>query len=159
MNMVFESEKIRFVEVSERLVKDYLVMVNDIERVARLIGDRTEPIPEEKELRWVQKKREEKAPIFSMLEKDGSFIGNIEFMGVHDGEGELGIAVTGDKQDMGYGQEAVRAMCDYGKRCLGLKRIFLRVFPDNARAIHVYEKCGFAEYDRTENHVYMELKR
>ena len=40
---------------------------------------------------------------------------------------------------------------------LGLHRIFLKVYPHNARAIHVYEKCGFREYDRTEKDVFMEI--
>lgn len=30
---------------------------------------------------------------------------------------------------------------------------------DNTRAIHVYEKCGFREYNRIEEHVYMEVSR
>ena len=50
METVFESDSIRYVRVTEELVKDYLAMVNDIQRVARFIGDRTEAIPEEKEL-------------------------------------------------------------------------------------------------------------
>ena len=156
MTTVFTSENIRFVRVSEELVPDYLAMVNDWERVGKLIGSRRDPIPEEKERRWVQKKLAAGASLFSMLDKDtGAFIGNIEFMDIHDGAGELGIAVTAAMQDKGYGTEAVRAMVDYGMDTLGLRRVFLKVFPDNARAIRVYEKCGFREYDRTEDDVFM----
>ena len=54
METVFESDSIRYVRVTEELVKDYLAMVNDIQRVARFIGDRTEAIPEEKELSWIR---------------------------------------------------------------------------------------------------------
>ncbi len=160
MTTVFTSENIRFVQVSEELVPDYLAMVNDWERVGKLIGSRRDPIPEEKERRWVQKKLAEEAVLFSMLEKDtGAFIGNIEFMDVADGAGELGIAVTAAMQDRGYGTEAVRAMVEYGMDTLGLNRVFLKVFPDNARAIRVYEKCGFREYDRTDEKVFMEIIR
>ena len=156
MQPIFESENIRFVRVSEELVPDYLAMVNDWERVGKLIGSRRDPISEEKERRWVQKKLAEGAALFSMLEKDtGAFIGNIELMDIADGAGELGIAVTAAMQDKGYGTEAVRAMVDYGMDTLGLRRVFLKVFPDNARAIRVYEKCGFREYDRTEDDVFM----
>ncbi|MBQ1870763.1 MAG: GNAT family N-acetyltransferase, partial [Lachnospiraceae bacterium] len=35
--------------------------------------------------------------------------------------------------------------------------MFLRVFPNNLRAIHVYEKCGFSEYGRTDEDVLMEI--
>ena len=160
MQPIFESENIRFVRVSEELVPDYLAMVNDWERVGKLIGSRRDPISEEKERRWVQKKLAENAALFSMLEKDtGAFIGNIELMDIADGAGELGIAITAAMQDKGYGTEAVRAMVEYGMDQLGLHRVFLKVFPDNARAIRVYQKCGFREYDRTEDDVFMEVTK
>ena len=160
MTTVFTSENIRFVRVSEELVPDYLAMVNDWERVGKLIGSRRDPISEEKERRWVQKKLAEGAALFSMLEKDtGAFIGNIELMDIADGAGELGIAVTAAMQDKGYGTEAVSAMVRYGMDTLGLGRVFLKVFPDNARAIRVYEKCGFREYDRTESDVFMKVTK
>ena len=160
MTTVFTSENIRFVRVSEELVPDYLAMVNDWERVGKLIGSRRDPISEEKERRWVQKKLAENAALFSMLEKDtGAFIGNIELMDIADRAGELGIAVTAAMQDKGYGTEAVSAMVRYGMDTLDLHRVFLKVFPDNARAIRVYEKCGFREYDRTEDDVFMEVTK
>ena len=160
MIQVFETEHILFVRLSERLVPDYLSMVNDMEHVGRFIGPRRDPIPEEKERRWVRQKLAEEAVLFSMLEKEtGAFIGNIELMDVADGSGELGIAITAAMQDKGYGTEAIPAMVRYGKDALGLRRIFLKVFPDNARAIHVYEKCGFREYDRTESDVFMEVTK
>ena len=160
MKQIFESENISFVRVTESLVKDYLTMVNDIDHVARFIGRRLEPISEEKEIKWVREKQAEQAVLFSMLEKKtGAFIGNIELMDVADGVGELGIAITAAMQEKGYGTEAIPAMVRYGMDHLGLTRIFLKVYPDNARAIHVYEKCGFREYDRTEDDVFMEILR
>lgn len=160
MKQLFESERIRYVEVSEELVTDYLRMVNDLEHVGRFIGRRTEPVSEEKERKWVREKLAEKAVLFSMIEKSsGAFIGNIELMNLRDHEAELGIAITAAKQDLGCGTEAIRAVTDYAFAQLGLKRVFLKVYPDNARAIRVYEKCGFREYDRTEEDVFMEIRR
>ncbi len=160
MNQVFESGRISFVEVSELLVNDYLTMLNDWENVTRFIGGAHKTFTEEQEIKWVRKKLETKAPVFSMLEKEtGEFIGNIELMDVNDSAGELGIAITAAKQNSGYGTEAVSAMTEYGIRQLGLKRIFLKTDPGNVRAIRVYQKCGFKEYDRTEDHVYMESDR
>ena len=162
MDTVFTSQRIRFVSVSESLIADYLAMVNDVEHVARFIGlsRRSEPITAEQERRWVQKKLAEDAAVFSMLEKaTGAFIGNIELMGVADGTGELGIAITAAMQDRGFGTEAIPAAVRYGMDALGLSRVWLKAFPFNARAIHVYEKCGFREYDRTEEDVFMEVLR
>ena len=156
MKQIFESERIRFVEVSKELVRDYLVMVNDYERVNRWLGGRRDAYTEAQELEWVEEKLAEKAVVFSMIEKSsGSFIGNIELMDVSDSVGELGIAVTGQMQNQGYGTEAVSALIRYALGTLGLNRVFLRTYPGNARAIHVYEKCGFRPYDRTESDLFM----
>ena len=160
MQTVFESDGIRFVRVSELLVGDYLVMVNDMENVERFLGGAHEPFTEEQESEWVRRTLKENEPVFSMIEKkSGEFIGNIELMDVRDGAGELGIAITAGKQNLGYGTQAVSALIRYGMDRLGLSRIFLRTDPDNARAIRVYEKCGFREYDRTDRHICMEIRR
>ena len=163
MNPFFESKSISFVPLSERLVKDYLILINDFENVQKYIRRRfvpREPFTEEQELNWVRNKLAESACIFSMLEKGtGDFIGNIELMNLTDSEGELGIAVTADKQNKGFGTQAVAAMVAYGFERLGLKRICLKANPENIRALHVYEKCGFCEIDRTADHVFMEITR
>ena len=157
---MFESERIRYVGLSELLIADYLAMVNDVEHVDRFIGDGHEPFTVAQETGWVRQKQKENAVVFSMIEKkSGRFIGNIELMDAAGGEGELGIAITAGMQDAGYGTEAVLAMTEYGMSRLALKRIWLRTKPDNARAIHVYEKCGFREFDRKEERVWMELRR
>ena len=157
MTPIFTSNRIDFVHVSEELVSDYLAMINDRENVGRFIG-RTEPITAEQDRRWVQKKLAENATVFSMLERStGQFIGNIELMDMADGQAELGIGITAQMQEKGYGSEAIPALVCYGMDQLGLSRIYLKAFPFNARAIHVYEKCGFREYDRNDEDVFMEI--
>ena len=159
MKQIVESERIGFVEVSESLAQDYLVMVND-ENDAQWFSRKHEPYTEADEIAWVQRTLAEKKPVFSMIEKaTGNFIGNIELMDVHDSVAELGIHITAAKQVRGFGTEAVAAITTYGFDRLGLKRIFLRTNPLNARAICVYTKCGFREYGRDEKHVYMEIVR
>ena len=160
MDVVFESDNVCFARVSEEFIEDYLAMLNDAEHVARFISASSKPYTAEKEAVWVQKKLTEKAPVFSMVEKaSGAFIGNIELADVEDGVGMLGVAITAAQQDRGFGTEAVAAILRYGFETLGLKRIWLKALPFNARALHVYEKCGFREYDRTEEDVYMEIFR
>lgn len=160
MKQIFESQNIRFVEVSEDLIADYLTMVNDYDHVNRFLGGSRKTYTEEQEKEWVRRKLEEEAVVFSMIEKStGEFIGNIELMDVTETSGELGIAITAAKQDLGLGTEAIRALIRYGTETLGLQRIGLKAFPGNSRAIHVYEKCGFREYDRTDNDVCMEITK
>ena len=160
MKQIFESENISFVELSESLTDDYLTMINDHENVNRFIGGQRVTFTEEQELRWIREKLEEKALIFSMIEKkSGKFIGNVELMDPKSSEGELGIAITAKMQNAGFGTEAVIALTDYAFDRLGMKRVFLRTRSYNGRAIRVYQKCGFKEYDRNDEHVYMELSR
>ena len=158
MKQIFESENISYVEVTEELIPDYLTMVNDIEHVDRFIGGPHEPYTEVQEAEWVQEQLREKKPVFSMIEKkSGRFIGSVELMNITGSAGELGIAITAAMQEKGYGTEAVKAITAYGMNTLGLNRVCLRTNLDNYRAIHVYEKCGFREFKRTDEHVCMEI--
>lgn len=160
LKQVFESKRIHFVEVSECLVNDYLEMVNDESNYTSFTGGTVKKYTVEQEFNWVHEKLEEKALVFSMIEKaSGKFIGNIELMDPTDSEGELGIAITAKMQNVGLGTEAVSALAEYAIHQLGMKRVFLRTNPHNSRAIHVYQKCGFKEYDRTNEHIYMEYNR
>ncbi len=159
MESIFCSKNISFIKVSKDLINEYLEMVNDIERVAQYIGNRRTPYSYEEELDFITGKLEENAVIFSMIENSSNdFIGNIELMDINDEGGELGIAITAKKQDMNYGTEAIKKMIEYGFNNLGLKRIFLKVYPNNERAIHVYEKCGFTKYDENDNDIFMEIR-
>ena len=160
MDKVFESENIIYVRPSFDLVPDYLEMVNDIENVAKFIGDRREPLTEEQEIDYIKDKMDNKATMFSMLEKTtGKFIGNVEFFNRVFEEAEWGIVITASMQNKGYGKEALKRSVQYGFNVLGLSRIYLGVYADNPRAIHVYESCGFKEYDRKDVDVFMEINK
>jgi ribosomal-protein-alanine N-acetyltransferase len=56
----------------------------------------------------------------------------------------FGISI-GDKSEWGkgHGTEATSLIVRHGFETLNLNRIWLYVFEDNPRAIHVYEKVGF----------------
>ena len=158
MEQVFESERISFIKPTMDLVPDYLVMVNDIEHVARFISDRREPYTEEEERAYMQDKLDNNAVMFSMIEKStGRFIGNAEFFGRTGNDAEWGIVITTKMQNKGYGKEALMRSVEYGFNELGLNRIFLSVYADNPRAVHVYEKCGFKEFKRDDVDIFMEM--
>jgi putative acetyltransferase len=58
--------------------------------------------------------------------------------------GTFGMAVHDDFQGQGVGSALMAAMLDLTDNWLGLRRIEMEVWADNARAIHLYEKFGFA---------------
>ena len=75
--IVFESDRINFVKLSQKLVHDYLNMVNDIE-VQKFISHKRKIYELDEELEWIKSKLELNAFIFSMIEKEpNEFIGNI----------------------------------------------------------------------------------
>ena len=155
MNIVFESKRILFVKVSPSFANDYLKMINDKE-VTKYFETRA-PFTLEQEIKWANSKLADDSIVFSMIEKEtNEFIGNIELMDVDEKAKELGIIITLDKQNKGYGKEAIKAISQYGKEVVGLKKVLLRTNPINYRAIHVYLESGFIETNRDVKHVYME---
>jgi L-phenylalanine/L-methionine N-acetyltransferase len=56
----------------------------------------------------------------------------------------LGISVVPEAQRQGVGAALMQAMCDYADRWMGVLRIELTVYTDNAPAIALYRKFGFA---------------
>ena len=62
---------------------------------------------------------------------------------------ELAITI-GEREywGRGYGRDAMRVLIDYGFRIRNLRKIWLRVQANNARAIRSYESVGFIEEGR-----------
>ena len=55
----------------------------------------------------------------------------------------VGMSVHDDFQNRGIGHALMAAMVELADNWLGLRRIELEVYTDNAAAIHLYEKFGF----------------
>lgn len=81
-----------------------------------------------------------------VLKEEERLIGSCELRlaaGPHR-SADLGIALAGaGYQGKGYGSEALGLLLAYGFETLGLHRITLSVYENNARGIRCYEKCGF----------------
>jgi putative acetyltransferase len=57
--------------------------------------------------------------------------------------GGIGMAVHEDFQGQGVGTALLAAALDLADNWLGLRRLELTVYTDNAPAVHLYEKLGF----------------
>lgn len=60
---------------------------------------------------------------------------------------ELGVAVSAEHRDRGLGTAVVEDLCGQAAR-LGVRRLVLRVYSVNERAVQVYRNCGFVECGR-----------
>ena len=156
--IIFESERINFIKLTEKLVQDYLDMVNDIE-VQKFISHNRKTYELDWELEWIKSKLEENAIIFSMVEKEtNEFIGNIEIMEIKNNVGEMGIAITPKKQDKHYGQEAIKRFIEYVLNYLSLDGLELNVYNFNPRGIRCYEKVGFIKDEQGKSDVDIHMK-
>ncbi|MFN8538220.1 MAG: GNAT family protein [Thermomicrobiales bacterium] len=91
------------------------------------------------------------------IEVGGTFIGTCGLFNADDlaQTSELGIGI-GDKAywGQGYGREAVTMLVEYGFLMLNRRKIWLRVWGNNERAIRAYRACGFVEEGRLRAHVW-----
>jgi len=81
-----------------------------------------------------------------VAEADGELVGNVlisrERSSISDHMGTLSICVARGWRDVGVGTALVRAAQGWA-RTSGMVKVALGVFPDNERAIAVYEHVGF----------------
>ncbi|HEX2884168.1 MAG TPA: GNAT family protein [Candidatus Limnocylindria bacterium] len=81
-----------------------------------------------------------------VAEADGEVVGNVlvsvERGVATDHVGVLSIVVADGWRDVGIGSDLVAAAQRW-TAARGLRKLSLGVFPDNERAIAVYERCGF----------------
>ncbi len=85
-----------------------------------------------------------------VAETNGRVVGSCEVtprFGRMSHVGSLGISVKEGYREKGIGQEMMRELERQAPR-LGLESIYLEVFSNNDRAIHVYKKMGYRETGR-----------
>jgi diamine N-acetyltransferase len=91
------------------------------------------------------------------LSTSGEHIGNLYLGGINwvSRRASLGMFIgSAEHRGKGYGQEALRQMLGHAFSDLNLNRVYLEVLVENAPAIKVYEKCGFAVEGRLPSHVF-----
>lgn len=85
--------------------------------------------------------------LFLVAEADGAIISQLTCRSGSRGyrfTAELGITVRRDRRRQGVGTAMMAHLIDWARANPNIRRLELQVFPDNARAIALYEKLGFA---------------
>lgn len=146
MEIITETERIRFIRPNVRYVKEMLATINNPE-VSNLVGNRDFDFTEEDEINWIN--NNQSGYNFSMITKDTEeYIGNCGFNELGENFGVIGIFLSPNFQNVGLGTEAITELIRMGFENLNLEEIRLVVYSHNARAIRVYQRLGFKEYER-----------
>ncbi len=108
------------------------------------------PYTESQAKEWIEKQRD--LHQFAILDcQNDKPIGLVELDGISWTSGDAFVGIGLGERDYwgkGYGTEAMNIILGYAFRELGLRRVSLTVFEYNLRAIHSYEKVGFAHEGR-----------
>jgi putative acetyltransferase len=107
----------------------------------------------------IEKRRADSSPGRHRLvaEVDGRVVG---VLGLDVGRGRrahaaaLGMMVHDDFQGRGVGTALMAAAVELAERWLGLHRLELEVYPDNAAALRLYRKFGFEEEGRKRRYAF-----
>jgi diamine N-acetyltransferase len=87
---------------------------------------------------------------FSVIDRHHRVIGTVGLRNIdyRFGEGTLGIIMSSDVVNQGYGTDVITTLVRYAFERMGLVKIYLDVAEDNRRAQRCYEKCGFTPFGR-----------
>jgi len=114
------------------------------------------PLSGQDEENWFQENQKRKPEertlsVDAQVEDEWMHIGSCGFVEIDPRvqSAEIGITI-GNKTcwDQGYGSETLRVLLRHSFDTLNLRRVQLRVFESNLRAIHVYRNLGFQEEGR-----------
>ncbi len=91
--------------------------------------------------------------LFTFRDETGNDLGMVWVLVTEESRGRCAfifdVKIRSEKQNQGYGKEALRLLEVMLKR-MNVKKISLHVFAHNERAIHVYESLG---YEKTDYHM------
>lgn len=102
-------------------------------------------VSQEETRKWMEKPTEGQVGIVAML--DGKLVGSAgvtQYKGRRSHAGEIALCVHDDFHRRGIGSGLLATLVDVADNWLNLRRLELSVYVDNAPAVRLYEKFGFA---------------
>jgi RimJ/RimL family protein N-acetyltransferase len=117
-----------------------------------LTADEAARMSVEDEIHWIRNFQKTDNSVLLVAEADGQIVGVLDCNGgqrqLLRHVGVIGIVVHPDWRDKGVGTALMQQAIQWAKDSGIIARLELDVFAQNARAIHVYEKVGFAAEGR-----------
>jgi RimJ/RimL family protein N-acetyltransferase len=100
---------------------------------------------------WYEQQLQDSSVCNFAIEFEGRHIGGAGFARIdaHSRSAEVGLFIGLPKfWDQGLGHDVLVTLVRYGFEQLNLNRVYLKVFAENKRAVHLYEKVGFQHEGR-----------
>jgi UDP-4-amino-4,6-dideoxy-N-acetyl-beta-L-altrosamine N-acetyltransferase len=139
---------------SEADAEDVLRWRSRPEAQAELFGDHVPTMQEH--LAWLKNHGESRKEFIIVALPDRKGIGTIGLSQIdrRNGTAEYGILIgEPEYEGRGYAHAASAGILSIAFRDLGLHRVHLRVFPENERAVKLYEALGFVPEGRLREHI------
>lgn len=101
---------------------------------------------------------------FSIVKQEAPdiFIGAVSLYNITSDEAEFGrfLIDSENPANRGFAFEVVKAIITFAVEALNLKKVYLSVYKENAKAIHIYKKAGFTDfcYSQQTGMIFMEIK-
>jgi diamine N-acetyltransferase len=146
---MIHGERIILRAIERQDLPDYVRWLND-PKVLEYFGSNV-PLSVAQEEKWYEGMLQDPSIIAFAIQFEGQHIGGAGFNRIdgRNAHAEVGLFIgVSELWDQGLGFDILRTMLRFGFEQMNLHRIYLRVFTENERAIHLYEKVGFHKEGR-----------
>jgi RimJ/RimL family protein N-acetyltransferase len=146
---MIQGERIILRAIEREHLPNYMEWLND-PRVLEYFGNYL-PLSLAQEERWYEGMLRDSSEHSFAIELEGQHIGGAGFGNIdgRNGNAEVGLFIgLPELWDQGVGHDTLQTLVRFGFEEMNLHRIYLRVFADNQRGIHLYEKVGFQREGR-----------
>lgn len=95
---------------------------------------------------WYEQMLQDPSTRSFAIEYEGQHVGGAGFSHIdaRNSRAEVGLFIGRvDLWDQGLGRDVLKTLVRFGFEQMNLNRVYLRVFADNERGVHLYEKVGF----------------
>ena len=107
----------------------------------------TEDILIDEHLSFIDKLKKQKNKLYFLVKKENENLGVIDFININNNiSAEMGIYINPDLKNLG--KLFMQIIIDYAFLTLKVRTIFSEVFEDNIKALGLYKKFGFKDFEK-----------
>lgn len=155
-----ENQVVHLRRLEEKDAQGMLEWMQDTEIQKRFLFS-SKSFTEEDVLKFIREAEtqpmEGKSIHLAITDETDEYLGTISLKNVEllAKKAEYAISLRKKAQGMGVGTEATKKILEAAFNRFGLERVYLNVFSDNERAIHLYEKSGFVYEGEFRKHLFL----